>query len=255
MVCQEEMIHLSRVVMSRSIRSFYSGPFRGAGEELVLDLEESHHLSKVLRRSVGDPIEVLNGEGGVAEAECISISNKQVIVRISSVRDHKREQPGLRMVLAITKSGKWEDQIKPLTELGVNRITPLLTERTEIKQDRTSFRNKVDKWVKLAIEACKQSGNPWLPQLDQPITLSEYLNDRTELIWVASLTESTSQLKFDRQQDSIDILIGPEGGWTDSEESKFKECGANFFSLGKYTLRAETAGISALAVARSQFIE
>ena len=107
----------------------------------------------------------------------------------------------------------------------------------------------------MAIEACKQSGNPWLPQLDQPITLSEYLNDRTELIWVASLTESTSQLKFDRQQDSIDILIGPEGGWTDSEESKFKECGANFFSLGKYTLRAETAGISALAVARSQFIE
>ena len=77
----------------------------------------------------------------------------------------KKEQPCLRMVLAITKSGKWEDQIKPLTELGVDQITPLLTERTEIKQDRTSFRNKVDKWRKLAIEACKQSGNPWLPNM------------------------------------------------------------------------------------------
>ena len=60
--------------MTRSIRSFYSGPFRGAGEELVLDLEESHHLSKVLRRSVGDPIELLDGEGGIAEAECFPLA-------------------------------------------------------------------------------------------------------------------------------------------------------------------------------------
>ncbi len=159
--------------MSRTIRSFYSGPFRGDGEELVLDPEESYHLSKVLRRSVGDPIEVLNGKGGVAEAECISISSKQVIVRISSVRDHKKEKPGLRMVLAMTKGGKWEDQIKPLTELGVDRITPLLSDRTEIKQDRRGFKNKVDKWAKLAMEACKQSGNPWFPRLDQPITFSD----------------------------------------------------------------------------------
>ena len=61
--------------MSRTIRSFYSGPFRGDGEELVLDPEESYHLSKVLRRSVGDPIEVLNGKGGVADTECISVSS------------------------------------------------------------------------------------------------------------------------------------------------------------------------------------
>jgi 16S rRNA (uracil1498-N3)-methyltransferase len=241
--------------MSRTIRSFYSGPFRGAGEELVLDLEESYHLSKVLRRTVGDPIEVLNGKGGLAEAECISISSKQVTVRISSVRDHKKEKPELRMVLAMTKGGKWEDQIKPLTELGVDRITPLLSDRTEIKHDRRSFKNKVDKWAKLAIEACKQSGNPWFPRLDKPITLPEYLNDPTGLIWVASLAENSGPLKIDKQQNSYDILVGPEGGWTDSEESKFKEYGAKFFSLGKYTLRAETAGLSALAVARAQIID
>jgi len=241
--------------MSRTIRSFYAGPFRGAGEELVLDPEESYHLSKVLRRSVGDPIEVLNGKGCVAKAECISISSKQVVVRISSVRDHKKEKPVPRMVLAMTKGGKFEDQIKPLTELGVDRIMPLLSDRTEIKQDRKIFRNKVEKWAKLAMEACKQSGNPWLPRIDQPITLPEYLNDHTGLILVASLTENSSPLKIDKQQDSYDILVGPEGGWTDSEESKFKECGAKFFSLGKYTLRTETAGISALAVARSQFID
>ena len=241
--------------MSRTIRSFYAGPFEGVGEELVLDKEESYHLSKVLRRSVGDPIEVLNGVGGVAETECISISKKQVIVRISSVRNHKKEKPALRMVLAMTKGGKWEDQIKPLTELGVDRITPLLSERTEIKQERKSFKNKVDKWGKLAMEACKQSGNPWFPRLDQPITLPEYLSDRTGIFWVASLTENAGPLKIDKQQDSCDILVGPEGGWTISEESKFKEYGAKFFSLSKFTLRAETAGLSALAVARSQFID
>ena len=241
--------------MSRTIRSFYSGPFRGDGEDLVLAPEESYHLSKVLRRSVSDPIVVLNGKGGVAEAECISISSKEVTVRISSVRDHKKEKPELRMVLAMTKGGKWEDQIKPLTELGVDRITPLLSDRTEIKQDRRSFKNKVDKWAKLAIEACKQSGNPWFPRLDKPITLPEYLNDPTGLIWVASLAENSGPLKIDKQQNSYDIFVGPEGGWTDSEESQFNEYGAKFFSLGKYTLRAETAGLSALAVARAQIID
>ena len=80
--------------MSRTIRSFYSGPFRGDGEELVLDPEESYHLSKVLRRNVGDPVEVLNGQGDVAAAKCISIGSKQVVVKnfISSVITPKRNQ-------------------------------------------------------------------------------------------------------------------------------------------------------------------
>ena len=86
--------------MSRKIRSFYSGPFRGDGEELVLAPEESYHLSKVLRRNVGDPIEVLNGQGDVAAAKCISIGSKQVVVKILSSTNYPKESPALRMVLA-----------------------------------------------------------------------------------------------------------------------------------------------------------
>ena len=78
-----------------------------------IDPTESHHLSKVLRYTVGDPIEILNGQGARAEAECISVNERKVTVRILGVRQHMKEKPSLRMVVAMTKGGRWEDLVKP----------------------------------------------------------------------------------------------------------------------------------------------
>ena len=158
------------------------------------------------------------------------------------------------MVLAMTKGGKWEEQIKPLTELGVSRISPIITGRTEIKQG-APFDKKVEKWNKLAMEACKQSGNPWLPQIDQPASFDNYLKECSDNIVVAGLAPKLTPLRVEDGNKRLNILIGPEGGWTDQEEEALCEKGAHFFTLGRYTLRAETAALTSLAVARSQFLD
>jgi 16S rRNA (uracil1498-N3)-methyltransferase len=158
------------------------------------------------------------------------------------------------MVLAMTKGGKWEEQIKPLTELGVSRISPIITGRTEIKQG-APFDKKVDKWNKSAIEACKQSGNPWIPQIDPPVSLENYLRECKGNLLVAGLAENLNRMPLEATTKEVNILIGPEGGWTDQEEEALCEKGAHFFTLGRYTLRAETAALTALAVARSQFLD
>ena len=254
MVCQQEIIDLSPSLMSRVIRSFYDGTFSKVGEKLRLDLAESYHLAKVLRRSVGDSIELLNGKGARGQAKCVLVHDKEFGVQIRKIFQEEKCKPQIRMILAITKGGKWEEQIKPLTELGVSRITPLFTDRTESKQVSASFDKKIKKWKKLAIEACKQSGNPWLPQIDQPVCFENYLKVCSGNIWVAGLATDLNCLCVKEGTKEVNILVGPEGGWSDKEEQALQKKEAKFFSLGRYTLRAETASLSALAVARSKFL-
>ena len=86
------------------------------------------------------------------------------------------------MLIALTKGAKWDELIKPLTELGVNQIT-LFTERTEAKIDSVKVEGKITKWRKLAIEARKQSGNPWLPQIDQPMEFKNIFEPEEKSGW------------------------------------------------------------------------
>ena len=255
MVCQEEIIHLSPKLMSRAIRSFYNGTFGGIGDELLLDPTESYHLAKVLRREVGDSVEILNGNGGRAKVKCLVICDKEVRVQITKISNEQKIEPEITMVLAMTKGGRWEEQIKPLTELGVARISPILSDRTEIKQGISGFDKKVAKWEKLALEASKQSGNPWLPQIDHPLSFDGYLTHYSGNLLVAGLAPNLSPMQFKSENKLLSILIGPEGGWTDREEELLQEKGAQFFTLGRYTLRAETAALTALAVARNHFLD
>ncbi len=240
--------------MSRVIRSFYHGAFSRVGEELRLASTESHHLANVLRRSDGDSIELLNGRGARAEAKCCILHEKDFGFRITKILQEEKKEPQIRMVLSITKGGKWEEQIKPLTELGVSRITPIFTDHTESKERRVCFDKKLEKWKKLAIEACKQSGNPWLPQIDQPLFFDKYLEACSGNIWVAGLAKDLNCLQMKASAKEVNILIGPEGGWSEREEKVLQTRDAKFFTLGRYTLRAETASLCALAVARSQFL-
>lgn len=238
--------------MSRLIRSFYNGSIENE-TELVLEAEESHHLSRVLRRELGDQIELLDGKGTVCKAECIEISKKFVKVKVLNLQKIPLVLPKITMVIALTKGGKWEELIKPITELGVHRITPLITNRTEVKVGEGIFQKKKNKYEKLALEACKQSGNPWLPQIDDPHEFESYLNTSKQSMFMASLAANDSGLRVNKSLKSFDLMIGPEGGWTEKEEEQGLDAGVTFFSLGKTTLRTETAVISSLAVARNQF--
>ena len=243
--------------MTRKFRAFSPMKLSEGDDELVLGEEESHHLGKVLRAQTGSFVEILDGRGSLAEAEISEIDRKTTRVRILARKFVPRPSSFVRIAVAMTKANRWDEIIRPLTEMGVGRITPLLTERTEARIPSGKELDKLAKWRKLAIEACKQSGNPWLPEIDSPLKFGELLPDKERASFIASLRLSPvrSLADFGSPSSGTLLIIGPEGGWTEGEEDLALEKGAVPFSLGPHVLRTETAALCALAVARAGFLD
>jgi len=242
-------------MMGRLIRTFINRSPTKVGDEILLPENEAIHLSRVLRLQIGERFKALDGKGGSFLVECLDISRSEVRGQILSLNHSPPLLPEVRLVIALGKANKWEDLIRPLTELGVTRLTPLITERTEGTFTKDKLGDKKQRWIKIAQEACKQSGNPWMPRFDEPVGFSEVLSqsEANEDRWIASLSEKVVSFRQNPKMQKLSIFIGPEGGWSQEEEANARDCGCSFFSLGAHVLRLETAAVSALAVAR-QFV-
>ena len=226
------------------------------GEEIVLPEKEAIHLSRVLRIRPGDKLECLDGKGGRFSGECLEVGRSLVkvrVVRLNFISPHKSR---FRMVIALSKGNKWDELIRPLCELGVSRMTPLISERTEGAFSQSKINEKEDRWRKIAQEACKQSGNPWVPTFDHPILFNDALSlvNDGENCWFGSLNEGAKKLSPSNDKEKVAIFIGPEGGWSEQEEDFARSAGLSFFQLSSHVLRVETAAVSALAVARQSLL-
>ena len=218
--------------MTRKFRAFSPIELSKGQDELVLGEEESHHLGKVLRARNGVSVEILDGKGFLAQGEISEMDRRQSGLGYWKENRCPRQPPFFRIAVAMTKANRWEEIIRPLTEMGVGRITPLLTERTEVRMPSGKETEKLAKWRKLAIEACKQSGNPWLPEIDSPLKFGELLPDKENRSFIASIRLSfgKSLADFESPPSGALLIIGPEGGWTDGEEDwVFGERGRSLF--------------------------
>ena len=244
--------------MSRTIRTFFEPLSNDTESTIDLDEIESHHLLKVLRLGEGDEIEALNGQGVIYKVKIEKVVKKSVRLAVLDKRLVPRSEPFFQMGISLLKGNRWEDMIRPLTELGVGRLIPLLTDRTEAKLKDSNVLSKIQKWEKIAREACKQSGNAWMPLFDTPKRFSTYLkkmDDRDAVLFgsLSPFAKKCEDISLGRVS-TITVFIGPEGGWSQGEENLASESGFSFFTLGKNTLRVETAALSGLAVARERFI-
>jgi len=242
--------------MTRCIRAYIDQTPTSVGEECGLPEDEAIHLSRVLRLQTGVTIECLDGQGGCFQAECLEVHRSRVQIRILSIQQSVPQVPEIRLAVALGKGSKWEELIRPVTELGVSRLTPLVSERTEGEFPLSKFESKKIRWQKMAKEACKQSGNLWTPEFDQPVSFMDLIEEITDdhECWMGSLHSQSKRFAPSMSRKKISLLIGPEGGWTEQEEQLAQENGVSFFSLGKNTLRLETAAVSALAVARQHLL-
>ena len=159
------------------MRTFFDVNAEHPDEFILLDVSESHHLTKVLRLTEGDEVEALDGKGGKYKTKIASIESKYVKLQIVEKEFFNNSNLNFRLAIALLKGNRWEDMIRPLTELGVSRLTPLLTERSESKIEEKKQGMKIKKWERVAIDACKQSGNPWMPIFDNPQTLPFFFKD------------------------------------------------------------------------------
>jgi 16S rRNA (uracil1498-N3)-methyltransferase len=234
---------------------FYIPPteWNPEAEALALGGPEAHHCHDVMRCGVGEKIIAFDGEGTEVVGTITATRKSQVDFDVESTT--KTDPPPARVTLcqAIPKGKNMDLVVQKATELGVAHIVPLLTENTVIRLDQKAAAKKRIKWQRVAIEACKQSGQNHLPEVAHPVTLEDYFSGQSaaELKLIASLQPGAKHLRellTDPKPGSAQILIGPEGDFTGAEVGQAIAAGHQPMTLGPIVLRTETAAIYCLSV-------
>jgi len=238
---------------------FYLPPGHCAGDALRLDGREAHHALHVLRLKRGELITVLDGIGN--EFLCaIENSSANAVTLSVSLKNFTPPLPCSITLLQTVPKGKIiESIIQKAVELGARRIVPLLTERVVMHLDEEDAADKRKKWQQVAIEAIKQCGAAWLPKIEAPMTIEQYLarKEKFDLSLVGSLQKERRhprecfrefQAQHKRLPQSVGVWIGPEGDFTPEELEAIQAAGALPISLGRLILRVETAAIYCLSI-------
>jgi 16S rRNA (uracil1498-N3)-methyltransferase len=221
----------------------------------ITDADDRKHMTKVLRLSVGDTISVSDSVQFEYVAEISAIEKDYIEARIMDKQRFARE-PELKLTLfqGIPKQGKMETIIQKTVELGVYSIVPVFTDRTVVV-DHGYFSKKIERWQKIADEAVKQCKRGIIPQIQQDVTFQEMINDlvKYDLILFPYENEENLSIKdclrnLEEKPKKCAVIIGPEGGFSDSEAEALIRIGAQSVSLGKTILRTETAGMTAIAM-------
>lgn len=242
---------------------FHVPPDQARGSELHLSREESRHALNVLRLRSGDKVHVLDGAGAVLGCELIDVQSREARLKVLHRELRTADPFRITLVQAVVKGRAMDLILQKAVELGVHRIIPVITERTVAAVQGERADDKREKWHAVVVEAMKQSGNPWLPEVAVPIPFDEALSSMAEadLNLLASLQPDAihmrtafqdHQARRNSRPSSVSIWIGPEGDFTAGEVKRLVEGGGVSVSLGGNVLRSETAALTALALARHE---
>lgn len=220
------------------------------GAEIKLPAQAGEHLARVLRLERGHPIVLFNGNGREFQAEISELTKRTVSARILAEQDATNRESPLQMTLAqgVARGEKMDLILQKATELGVTRIVPLITGRTEVKLDAERTARRLAHWQAVIAGACEQCGRVRLPTLEAPVRLAA---------WAAGL-DSTAGLRLALDPrgnvtprslpefDSATLVVGPEGGLSEQDLSMLDQADFLGLRLGPRILRTETAGLAAI---------
>lgn len=227
--------------------------------EIALSPEESHHLVVVNRARPGDPVVAFDGRGTEWLAELNRADKKAAVLAVRSLSVRAPLPCAITLAQALPKGQGMDAIVRKATEIGAARILPLESERTQVHLDDQRSDRKVEKWHTAALEAAKQCGNPFLPEILPPLRIDAFLATAADydLRLIASLQPGAGSLKpvLARFQNAhghlprrVVWMIGPEGDFTPAEVASARRAGFEPITLGPLVLRCETAAVYALSV-------
>ena len=235
---------------------FFAPALDPGDETVTLPRDEAEHLTRVLRLGVGDVVSVFDGRGREFLARIVSAQRRDVRVQLMS-RVEPAGEPAvpLTLVQAVLKGDKMDDVVRDAVMLGASAIQPIVTKRTEVTVAALIKGARVDRWRRVAVASVKQSRRATVPDVRTPLALETYLDEppaalRLMLVEPAVLaaSEPLSVLRSEPLPADAAVLIGPEGGWVESECEQARARGVRLVSLGQRTLRADAAPIAAVSV-------
>ena len=234
-------------------RFFHPGISR-PGQVVVLQGEEFHHLRKVRRLEVGGEIALFDGQGAGFVARILELSAVGARVVLGEKEPADRES-GLRLVLiaALSKGEKFEFVVQKATELGVSEVQPVYTQHAEIQPVAGREERKAERWRRVALEACKQSGRTRIPTVHPATDLAAALARSVGTIGIVMDPEGAPdgwEALFGRLPGAggLTVAVGPEGGWSPLERETFLQAGYAVMRMGPRILRTETAAIVSTAL-------
>ena len=226
----------------------------GRDAVIALPATEAHHAAHVLRLREGNPVELFDGRGGVAQGSIEYVRKGEVRVRIDAV--HQRQErplPRLHLAFAVPKGRRLDWLLEKATELGAASLEPVRFERSVAGPDDLSGARR-ERWLGHCIAAAKQARLDFLPDLAPPAALAHFAAMMRPGIYghvgrgALPVTEAVARLG---QVQAISILIGPEGGLTEDERALLDRAGLIAVRLGRTVLRVETASLALLAAVQS----
>lgn len=231
-----------------------------SGNKIILsDKEQIHHLKDVLRLKAGKEIMLFDEQGNEYNSIIERLSSNTICLKIK--QKYKPAFVGrvkITVASAIPKKSKFDDIVDKLTQLGVERIIPLKTERSLIKLDQCKETQKLQRWKKIALSATQQSQRNAIPIIDSVKDIKEILAvaENFDLKLIPTLAGRPKPLRealADFQGKNILVLIGPEGDFSPSEVELAKKAGCVVVSLGDLVLRVETAAVAVVSFIRLNF--
>lgn len=228
-------------------RIFHPQPL-SAGLQVSLTEDAANHVGRVLRMSAGAELELFCGDDHRYQAVIEQASKKHVEVRILSAQLASVESAlKIHLIQGISRGERMDFTLQKSVELGIASITPIFTERCGVKLQGERLEKKQQQWQKVVISACEQSGRNTVPQVQPAITLTEYLATANRPLTLTLDPGATLNLKSAPVNTEVALLIGPEGGFSDTETALAQQANCQGVRLGPRVLRTETAALAALA--------
>jgi len=237
-------------------RLFVESPLTAAAE-IEITGEPARYVSRVLRLQSGDEVTLFDGSGAEFPAAVTRFRKDAVSLSVGERRDRNVESPlRIHLLQGISRGERMDFVMQKATELGVARITPLLTEYSVVRLDVERAEKRRQHWSGIARSACEQCGRNRVPQIGTPATLRQWLGDHrgqggTRLILKPGAT-ATCRSAVPSGEDLI-VLVGPEGGFSDAEYELADAEGFQAIGLGPRVLRTETAAVAVLAAMQVLF--
>lgn len=234
----------------RSIRLHVDLQLR-PGDVVVLPAATAEHALRVLRMRTGDELTLFNGDGHDYRCTIEHADKRDAHVRVLESHAVGNESPlDITLAQAIARGEKMDWIVQKATELGVSRIVPLHTERSEVHLDERRATRRLAHWQAVALAACEQCGRAALPKIEPPQSLPAWLGSLADpaCLRLALLPQDGCRVRdLQLAARSACLAVGPEGGWGDRDLAVLRDVRFRALNLGPRVLRTETAGLAALA--------
>jgi 16S rRNA (uracil1498-N3)-methyltransferase len=241
-------VRLTRVHVTENMQS---------GTRIAVEGTAANHITRVLRLRAGQPLTLFNGNGAEYAATILELHRDAVVVEVGQEQAMNRESPlPLTLAQGISRGERMDWILQKATELGGSRIVPVFTERSVVRLDAKQAERKLQHWRAIAIAACEQCGRNTVPEIAPPTDVFEYLGHGVAPHTTRLLLSPTSDVSMDEVGMStagITVLIGPEGGLTQTEQEVALRSGFTSVRMGPRVLRTETAAIAALTILQHRF--